>query len=528
MLNPSSLVPNSQDKTVLFNTAWMQQLVPYLVGKSHPLWKKVYNIQKCIRTVDIDEVWDYSHLTMFEMMWNWSLWDYFKKEAIEWSYIFVTKYLKLDPNKLAVTVFEWDSDAPRDNVSYEYWKNIWMPEHKISFLWKKDNWWWPAWESWPCWPDTEIFYRVWKQEFPPVESNKKNDDENWMEIWNNVFMEFYKNDKWEFSKLSQQNVDTWMWFERINMLMQWVNSIYETDLFIELIKIINKFTWIQYPWFSKKDKNFSDQEKNIAKHFRIICDHLRAWAFMIWDWVIPSNEWRWYVLRRLIRRMYYNLILLKDNIDFQKFIDETINFIEKKYWNYRNEIILNKKNIIIWLLNEINAFQKTISKWIKMLEEKIQSWIKKLNWKDIFILYDTYWFPVDLTKEIADSKNIEIDLNWFNYELEQAKEKSRIWSKEMFKKWVDWSKYLNKIEITDFLWYDSLQENNSKLLKEIDIELEDWSSKIIKVLIFDKTPFYAESWWQTSDTWTIILDDWRKFEVYDVQKYAWVFLHFVR
>lgn len=520
-LPPASLIPDSKDKTVLFTTAWMQQLVPYLVWKPHDLWKRVYNIQKCVRTVDIDEVWDHSHLTCFEMMWNWSLWDYFKKESINWSFIFLTKYLNIPIEKLAVTVFEWDKDAPRDEFSAEMWKEVWMPEHKISYLDKKDNWWGPAWETWPCGPDTEIFYRVWSEELPPLESNNKTDDANWMEIWNNVFMEFYKDENRKFSQLSQQNVDTWMWFERICMVLQWVNTVYETDLFKGLLWILENYFNITYPWYGRMDSEFTDEERIFAKRMRIVCDHIRSGYFMISDWVIPSNEWRGYVLRRLIRRMYYNLLLIDDkNINIEVLIPDMINHIALVYGDYRKELNLHKDSTIKVIIDELSQFQRTITKWLKMLEEIMSKWEKIIQWKDIFVLYDTYGFPVELTREIATSEWIVIDEGWYKEYLEQAKEKSRQWTKDMFKRWVDWAMYLDWMPKTQFIWYDEISSSDINILKQIEVE---WQ----KVIIFDKTPFYAESWGQTWDKWVLILEDWTELKIKDVQKYAWVFLHFV-
>lgn len=519
-LTPASLIPDSKDKTVLFTTAGMQQLVPYLVGKPHELWKRVYNIQKCVRTVDIEEVWDHSHLTCFEMMWNWSLWDYFKKESIQWSFEFLTKYLNIPVEKLAVTVFEWDKDAPRDDFSANIWKQVGMPEHKISYLGKKDNWWWPAGETWPCGPDTEIFYRVWKEEFPPLENNKKDNDEDRMEIWNNVFMEFYKDENKKFSQLSQQNVDTWMWFERICMVLQWVNTVYETDLFKWLIWILENYFKITYP-YGKLDLDFTDEEKIFAKRMRIVCDHIRSWAYMIWDGVIPSNEWRWYVLRRLIRRMYYNLLLIDNkNINIDILIPEMINHIGLMYWDYRKELNINKESTIKIIIDELSQFQRTINKWLKMLEDIMSRWATLIEWKDAFTLYDTYGFPIELTREIANSMNFQIDEEWFTQNLELAKEKSRQGTKDMFKRWVDWAKYLEWIPMTQFIWYEQLSYEWVNILKEIEV---DWQ----KVIIFDKTPFYAESWGQTGDSWTLVMDDWKVLKIKDVQKYAWVFLHFV-
>ena len=286
----------SKESTAMFNVAWMQQLVPYLAGKTHPVWKRLFNIQKCVRTNDINSVWDASHLTFFEMMWNWSLWDYFKKEAVKYSYDFLVNELWFDPKRLAVTVFVWDDNAPRDQETYEYWLEAWISSDKISFLWADDNRWSPG-PVWPCGPDTEIFYYTWEW-LPPLESNVKDDEDNWMEIWNNVFMQFYRDESWTLTKLPHQNVDTWMWFERMCRVLQNKPTIFETDCFQPILDIISKYTWLQYIWNEKR--------------FRIIADHIRTAALLLNDWVIQSNVWAGYVLRMIIRRMYYNLMLLKD------------------------------------------------------------------------------------------------------------------------------------------------------------------------------------------------------------------------
>jgi len=274
--DPASLiVNNADDPTTMFNTAWMQPLVPYLMGKEHPTGsKRVYNIQWCVRTIDIDDVGDRSHLTYFEMMWNWSLWDYFKKESIAWSREFLTQQLKLDPKKLCVTVFEWDENAPRDEESAQLRREQWVPDDKIAYLNKKENRRWPAGATWPCWPDTEIFYWVGEWDFPPEWNNTWNDEDNRMEIWNNVFMAYYKDESWNYSDLPNPNVDTWMWFERICLVLQhaaWVittplkeASVYDTDIFVPVMKLLE---W-NAPIESK----------------RIIADHARTAAKLIQWW----------------------------------------------------------------------------------------------------------------------------------------------------------------------------------------------------------------------------------------------------
>lgn len=501
---PEASLIAEKDSTAMFNLAWMQQLIPYLSGKRHNLWGKLYNIQKCIRTNDLDEVWDSSHLTLFEMMGNWSLWEYFKKESVQYSYDFLINCLKLDSKKLAVSVFEWTDNLWKDSETANYWKDIWIQDDKIVYLWMDDNWWSP-WPVWPCWPDTEIFYRVWKEEFPPKKSNPQNDENNWLEIRNNVFMTYYRDKDWKLTTLKNKNVDTWMWFERLSMILQWKRTIFETDLFYPIIKDLEELLWLIY------DQNY--------RRFRIIVDHVRTIIFLIQAWVSPSNEKRWYVLRRIIRRMYYNIYLLNTNIDeklLSKFFSKTIKFISSNY--LLNDDYFQDSNIISILLNEINQFKKTIKKWNNLLNDLLSKWENIVNWEDLFKLYDTFWFPIELTEEICLEKKINIDKNWFYKQMEIAKEKSRKWSK--FQKDIDWSNYIKWIPQTNFLWYSTLDIDTFKILKDFEV---DWQ----RILIFDKTPFYAESWWQKSDNWKIIIND-EEFEIIDVQNYAGVFLHFVK
>ena len=502
----ASLIASWKESTALFNVAWMQQLIPYLMWKAHPLWKRVFNIQKCVRTVDIEEVWDASHLTFFEMMGNRSLWDYFKDEAVSRSREFLTspEYLWLDDKKLAVTVFAWDESAPRDETTANKRKEVWLPEDKISYLPADNNRRSPG-PVWPCGPDTEIFYRVWDTEYPTPWSNVENDENNWMEIWNNVFMEFYRDEEWKLSKLNNHNVDTWMWFERMCCVLQEKESVYDTDVFSHAIEKLESLTWIKY----------TDQ----SRRFRIIADHIRTAFMLINDWLVPSNVWAWYVLRMIIRRFYYNLILLK-----KLTANEVENFINEFFTAFKWLREFDEPKIKKVLLDEISQFEKTIHKWEWILQDLLTKLINegssKLPWDQIFMLYDTYGFPLEITKEIAATKSIELDLEWYKKALQEAKEKSRQSTKEMFKKWVDWSKYLEWIPQTKFIWYNEFETSDVKLLKDFEV---NWQ----RVLIFDKTPFYPEMWGQTWDKWTIELDDWTTVKVINVQTFAGVILHIV-
>ena len=502
---PEASLIADKESTALFNVAGMQPLIPYLAGKEHPLGHRLFNIQKCVRTVDIDEVGDSSHLTFFEMMGNWSLGDYFKKEAIQWSYEFLVEKLNFDPRKLAVTVFEGNEDAPRDEIAFEAWKQAGLPEERISFLDAKNNRWSPG-PVGPCGPDTEIYYRVGKSEFPPAGSNVKTDEDNWLEIWNNVFMEFYRDEKGILTKLSQQNVDTGMGLERMCKVLQHKESVYETDLFAPFLHMLEQATELKYADHQRK--------------FRIIADHLRTAFMLINDGLTPSNVGAGYVLRMIIRRGYYNLFLLRKMMkpELEHFIDQA--FVAFKGLRDFNEPMIKKV-----LLQEIAQFEKTIHNGEKILTELLDKLTaegkKTLGGDQIFMLYDTYGFPLEITKELAADRGVALDLAGYEKALEAAKEKSRQGSKAMFQKSADWSKYLEGIPATEFVGYENLNFSDAKLLKEIDTEEGQ------KVLIFDKTPFYPEMGGQNGDAGVIELDDGRRLEIMNVQKVAGVILHFV-
>ncbi len=504
-----------KESTAMFNIAWMQQLIPYLSGKQHQLGKRLFNIQKCIRTVDIDEVGDASHLTFFEMMWNRSLWDYFKKDSIDWSWEFLVDVLWFDKEKLAATVFQWDDWSPIDEESAWYWKKY-LPENRIAYLPAKNNRRSP-WPVWPCGPDSEIFYWVWESKLPPKDSNPGTDEDNRLEVRNNVFMEYYRSEDWKLTKLDNQNVDTWMWFERMCKVLQSKDSVYDTDIFDYIITAIEK---------SLKQKYSSNH-----KRFRIISDHTRTSFFMIKDGINPSNEGRGYVLRRLIRRMYYNLISLKklSESDLKNLFENICSGITTNF-----DLKIDIKSIVDTLQKECIQFQKTIDNWQKMLNEILErnSKSKLILWKDAFQLYDTFWFPLELTREIAQENWFKIDEDWFQQEMEAQQERSRKWSKDKFTIDVDRGKHVSWLPATKFLWYNisHCEEWNDAaiLLKDFEINPAKDGAGWQRILVFDSSPFYAESWWQNWDTWTIILDSWEKLEVVDVKKYEWVFLHFVK
>jgi len=424
---PSASVVPENDPTVLFNTAWMQPLVPYLLWEKHPSWTRLADSQKCIRTWDIEDVWDNTHLTFFEMLWNWSLWDYFKEDSIAYSYEFLTSkdWLNLDPKMIAVTVFEWDDDAPRDEEAAEIWRKAWMPDDRISFLPAEENW-WAAWPTWPCGPDSEIFYRVWESEFPPVWSNVKNDEDNWMEIWNNVFMQYNRKEDWNLEDLPAQSIDTWMWLERITATLNWEKTVYNTDIFTWIIEKISQEIW-------------KDYSENVEK-IRVIADHSRTACVMISDWVIPWNVDQWYVLRRLIRiaiRKAYQL-------DFKwPFLHKVAEVVIEKLWAIYSHMIDKKDEIISEILREEKQFWETLEKWLKEFDKLIRwfemafekTWrkIEEISWKQAFKLYDTYWFPLEMTVEIASEKWLKVDEEWFKKAEEEHQAKSRAWAEQKFK-----------------------------------------------------------------------------------------------
>jgi len=538
-LKPAPLVPEG-DKTSLFTVAGMQQLVPYLSWKPHPDGKRLYNIQKCVRTPDIDEIGDERHLTMFEMMWNWSLGDYFKKESLTWSVEFLTKVCGIPLEKIGATIFAGDESLglPEDTEARKILNELGIPDERIRPM--KENWWGPAWEVGPCGPDCEFYVDRW-DEFGPADW-LMDDNDRYTEIWNNVFMQFYKNEDWTFSKLPQQNVDTGMGLERLAMILQKTPTIFETDLFVPIIEKIEKATWIQYPWrdlfyynienlpekeINKKIKSLKNSSENssdlLLKRFRIITDHLRGSLFLTADGVLPSNEWRGYVLRRLIRRAFYNLYLLNPEIDYSQAVKEIAKAVEEKYAEFRTNL-KNPSSLVEIIVNEMKKFHQTIKKGMEEVRREIRrvqkSWQEQLSGEIVFKLYDTYGFPVELTKEIAEVEWLKIDEEWFKKLMQQAKEKSRSNAKDVFKRWIDWAKYLEWISPTEFVWYDQLELENPKLLKYFEVE---WN----KVYIFDKTPFYAEWGGQTGDKWEIILDDGTVLKVKDVKKVWGVFLHFV-
>ena len=415
-ISGQSLIPEN-DPSVLFTTAGMHPLVPYLLGEKHPAGTRLTDYQKCVRTGDIDEVGDPSHLTCFEMLGNWSLGDYFKKESIAFSYEFLTspKWLALDPKKISVTVFAGDENAPRDEEAASYWKEVGMPEDKIAYLPASDNW-WAAGPTGPCGPDTEIFYWV-GEGLPPKGSNKGTDSANWMEIWNNVFMQFERKDEKTLIPLPKKNVDTGMGLERTNCILQGKTSVYLTEVFQPIINKIEALAGYTYGTDEAKDRSV-----------RIIADHSRSSVFILGDQkgVSPSNIGAGYVLRRLIRRAVREGMKLGIDKDFLAEIAATV--IE----NFKNaypELEQNAQKVKSELTQEEAKFREALKngekEFQRLLPNLMKNPKKEISGKVAFRLFDTFGFPLELTQELAFENGFTVDVEGFKEAEQKHKEASK-------------------------------------------------------------------------------------------------------
>lgn len=423
-ISGKSLIPEN-DPSVLFTTAGMHPLVPYLMGEPHPAGKRLTDYQKCVRTGDIDEVGDASHLTCFEMLGNWSLGDYFKKESIGFSYEFLTskEWLGLDPELLSVTVFAGDENAPRDDESASYWMEVGMPKDRIAYLPASDNW-WAAGPTGPCGPDTEIFYWVGEGK-PGAGSNKATDSANWMEIWNNVFMEYNRIDEKTLVKLPKQNVDTGMGLERTTTILEGKTSVYLTEIFQPIIKGIEALSGYTYGTDEGKDKSV-----------RIITDHVRSAVFILGDpkGVVPSNVGAGYVLRRLIRRAVRHGKKL--GIE-QAFLPGLAQIVIENFKGPYPELEENKEKVFSELQAEEKKFSDTLRKgeaeFEKLLPNLMKNPQKVIPGRVAFRLYDTFGFPIELTEELAAEQGFTVDREGFNEAEKKHQELSRTQSAGAFK-----------------------------------------------------------------------------------------------
>lgn len=422
-ISGASLIPEN-DPTVLFTTAGMHPLVPYILGEEHPAGNRLVNYQKCIRTGDIDVVGDPHHLTFFEMLGNWSLGDYFKEGAIHYSYEFLTKYLGIDADKLSVTVFAGDDEVARDEESAAIWLSLGIPKERIYYLPREDNWWGPAGETGPCGPDTEMFIDTGREkcgsECRPGCSCGK-----YFEIWNDVFMEYKKTSEGTYVPLERKCVDTGMGIERTVAVLQGKKSVYETEVFIPIIKEIEKLGNIKYG---------DDEEKDIS--VRIVSDHLRTSVFILGDQraVKPSNVGQGYILRRLIRRAVRHGRKLGI---VGEFLSSLAPVVVEMYQAAYPEIKENKEFIIAELNLEEKKFSTTLQKgeheFEKMLPNLLKGKNRIINGRVAFKLYDTYGFPIELTQELAEEHGFSVDVEGFEAAFKKHQELSRDGSEQQFK-----------------------------------------------------------------------------------------------
>ena len=417
---PSAPIIPENDPTCLFNTAGMQPLVPYLKGEPHPEGKRLTDVQKCFRTNDLDSIGDTTHHTFFEMLGNWSLGDYFKKEPISWSFEFLTKKLEIPVEKLAVTVFKGNDIVPADTESAEIWESLGIKKDKIAFLSEEHNW-WPNMEMLgPCGPDTEIFY--WRSE-EPVPEKFDEENENWVEIWNNVFMQYNHEENGKFTPLKNKNVDTGLGVERVTAILEGYTDNYKSSVWKDVIKKIEEISGLSY------------ENEEYTRSMRIIADHIRAIVIIAGDdaGIKPSNTDQGYILRRLIRRTirYAKKLNIDINSDWEQQLAE---LIINKYSKYYGELERNRSDILETLKNEKIKFNRTLEHGLKEFEKVVKNIDGDTINKDIaFRLYDTFGFPIELTEELAGELGLKVDTEGFKQKFAEHQEKSRKGSTGKFK-----------------------------------------------------------------------------------------------
>ena len=420
----ASLIPEN-DPTVLFTTAGMHPLVPYILGEPHPAGKRLTNVQRCIRTQDIDEVGDSSHLTMFEMLGNWSLGDYFKEGAIEMSFEFLTKVLGIPVSHLAVTCFQGDQDAPKDMESAKIWRKVGMPEERIGFLPKAKNWWGPAGATGPCGPDTEMFYWVGPSELPPVGSNPATDATNWLEIWNDVLIQYNKTVEGTFEPLAQKTIDTGMGLERVAAVLQGVPTVYDTDRMKPILDHVLQL--------SPRERILDDHEmeSGILRHARIIVDHLKAATFIIGDGIKPGNVDQGYVLRRIIRRAIRSArhLQIPATGEFTPALSEAV---IREYGHVYPYLKTKEKEIRDAVSAEERQFSKTLAEGLKHFERVAKESPNMISGENAFHLYDTYGFPMEMTQELAAERGLKLDREGFDTAFQAHQSLSRAGAEKKF------------------------------------------------------------------------------------------------
>ena len=438
----ASLIPEN-DPTTLFISAGMHPLVPYLLGQPHPLGKRLVNVQKCLRTGDIDEVGDTYHHTFFEMLGNWSLGDYFKNDMIPWSYQFLTQILSINPNHLQTTCFQGDSDAPKDIESANLWQQQGIDSKKIHYLPKKDNWWGPAGTTGPCGPDTEMFIDT-KPAQSQIDFKLGCQLGRYIEIWNDVFMQFNKTADGKFIPLSNPNVDTGMGVERTVAVLNGFSDNYQTSIWQPIIRSIEKLT---------KDRYIKN-----PKPFRIIADHLKASVFIISDGVEPSNKEAGYVLRRLIRKAVRTAKDLDINTNFTAAIGQAILNNQNNYAGVYPELDKNKQKILEVLETEETKFRKTLNRGLLVIKKLIDK-NKNLTGQEAFDLYQSFGFPIELIEEELTKNNLKLNKSDFEKHRQIHIEKSRTLSKGKFSSGLaDHSQIITKYHTATHILHTCLRQ----------------------------------------------------------------------